>query len=147
FAWAQPAGPLAALADLAGQPGDPSGARPWALRALGVALASGENYAAARTAADTLAVAYAGTEHARFGLGLTVRAAVAQGDEAGAVAALLALADAFPEADEVGALAALVLGAFPDADLSGLGEGGALAPSATASVTDPAAPGALLRVE
>ena len=54
FAWAQPAGPLASLSILAGQPGE---GRPWALRALGVARASGEDYALARAAADTLASA------------------------------------------------------------------------------------------
>src|SRR5690606_41834773 len=64
--------PLAALTSLAGQPGE---GRPWALRALGVARASAEGYADARAAADTLAAAYAGSEHARFGLGLAVRVA------------------------------------------------------------------------
>src|SRR5690606_3894462 len=112
---------------------------------LGVARASAEGYADARAAADTLAAAYAGSEHARFGLGLAVRVAVAEEDEAAAVAALVALASAFPEADEVGVLAALVLGAFPEADLSGL-EGGSSAPAATASA-GAETPAALLRME
>lgn len=71
--------------------------------------------------------------------------AVAEEDEAAAVAALVALASAFPEADEVGVLAALVLGAFPEADLSGL-EGGSSAPAATASA-GAETPAALLRME
>jgi len=143
FAWAQPAGPLAALVALAGQAGD---GKPWALRALGVAHASAEDYTAARAVADTLVSGYAGSEHVRFGLALSVRVAVAEGEEAGAVSALLALASAFPEADELGGLAALVLGAFPEVDLSVVG-GGEAVPAVAASATGPVVPGALLLVE
>jgi hypothetical protein len=114
FAWAQPGGPLASLASLAGQEGE---TQPWATRALGVAHASAEDYTAARAVADTLASAYAGSEHAQYGLGLAVRVTVAQEDEAGALAALDALVAAFPEAEEVGELAALVLGTFPEAQV------------------------------
>jgi hypothetical protein len=143
FAWAQPAGPLASLANLAGQPGE---ARPWATRALGVARASAEDYAEARATADTLAAAFAGSEHARFGLGLAVRVAVAEGDEAGAVAALDALAAALPEAEEVPALAALVLATFPEAGVEGALNGRPFAGTTTAPVTASASSGALLDV-
>jgi hypothetical protein len=131
FAWEQPPEPLAALEALAGEPGE---AHPWALRVLGVARASAGDYAGARAAADTLVAAYAGSAHAEFGYGLTVRVAVEEGDEAGAVAALLALAAEFPQSEEVGSLAALVAGAFPESDLSGL-EAGLRTPGGTASAT------------
>jgi hypothetical protein len=141
FAWAQPEGPLAALEDLAEETGE---ARPWALRALGVGRASAEDYAEARAAADTLVAAYGGSEHARYGLALSVRVAVAEREEASAVAALVALMTAFPEAEEVGPLAALVVGAFPEVDLSALRAGGASAPAAQASATLGAVSGTLL---
>ena len=96
----------------AGQSGE---GRPWALRALGVAHAFAGDYADARAATDTLASAYAGSEHARFGLVLAVRVGVAEEDEAGTLAALDALVTAFPAADEVPSLAALVLATFPGA--------------------------------
>jgi hypothetical protein len=76
-----------------------------------------------------------------------VRAAVGAEDEAGAVAALTALAASFPEAEELGGLAALVAGAFPTADLSGIGlrtAGGAGVASATPSA--PTVQGLLLDV-
>src|SRR5690606_28304139 len=118
------------------------------LRALGVARAAAEDYQSARAIADTLASAYAESEHAAFGLALSVRVAVLERDEAGAVAALLALASAFPEAEEVGPLAALIVGAFPRADLSGLRLGGGeAAPPVTASAMASGVPGALLVVE
>jgi hypothetical protein len=141
FAWAQPEGPLAALTDLTDEAGE---SRPWALRALGVAHASAEDYAGARAVADTLAAAYSGSEHARYGLALGGRVAVAERDEAAAVAALVALMTAFPEAEEVGLLAALVVGSFPQVDLSALRTGGASAPAAQASATLGAVSGTLL---
>jgi hypothetical protein len=145
FAWAQPSGPLASLANLAAQPGE---AQPWAMRALGVGRASAEQYVEARATADTLAVTYAGSEHARFGLGLRVRVAVAEEDEVGAVTAIDVLVAAFPEAEEVPELAALVLATFPEAGveavLNGRSPAGAMT---TAPVAASVSPGALLDVE
>src|SRR5690606_36918301 len=138
-------GPLAALEALAEQAGE---GRPWALRALGVARAAAEGYDDARAIADTLVAQYEESEHAAFGLALSVRVAVLERDEAGAVAALVALAGACPAADEVGPLAALVVGAFPRADLSGLRLGGGeAAPPVTAAAMASGVPGALLVVE
>jgi hypothetical protein len=137
FAWAQPAGPLASLSALAGQPGE---AQPWSRRALGVARASAEEYAEARALADTLASAYAGSEHAQYGLGLAVRVAVAEEDETGALAALSALASSFPEAEELPGLAALVLGAFPDAQVEGALNGRPPASARTSEASSAASP-------
>src|SRR5690606_15198744 len=110
--------------------------RPWALRALGVAHAFAEAYADARAATDTLAAAYAGSEHARFGLALAVRVGVAEEDEAGALAALDALATTFPEAEEVPTLAALVLATFPGAGVEAALSRPAVAEASTSAVAD-----------
>jgi hypothetical protein len=119
FAWAQPAAPVAQMAALADEPGE---SQPWARRALAVAHFSAggaAGYAEAGALSDTLAAAYAGSEHGRFGLALAVRVAVAEGDEGGALSALAALWAGYPEAEEGPELAALVEAAFPEADVSG----------------------------
>jgi hypothetical protein len=142
FAWAQPAQPLAALEALSAEPGE---GQPWALRVLGVARASAEDYAGAHAAADTLVAVHVGGEHAEYGYALTVRVAVEEGDEAGAVAALVALSVSFPSSEEVGSLAALVAGAFPGADLSGVG--GHVAGSPQAGPSTSAQPAASAKTE
>jgi hypothetical protein len=142
FAWAQPAGPLASLAALAGQEGE---ARPWALRALGVGHAFSDALAEAGAVADTLASGYAGSEHAQFGLRLAVRVAVLEEDEAGALAALDALVSLFPEAEEIPELASLVQAMFPAAGVTGT-LNRRLAPTSAGAPAASAAPGSLLGV-
>lgn len=146
FAWAQPAGPLASLQALAGAPSE---AQPWAQRALGVAHASAAQYPEATALADALAVSYAGSEHALFGLALGVRVAAQEEDKVGAFAAMDALAAAFPEAEETVTMEALVLGTFPEEEESGFREIGpsVAAPSVPASASAIVAAGALLEVE
>ena len=95
--------------------------RPWALRALVSAYEAQARLADARQAASTLAVDYAGTEHALSGLASDVELALRQDDESGAAAALSALAEQAPDDPQTEAaqrLYVLATGQMPPAGRS-----------------------------
>ncbi len=108
--------PADVVADLEAGASSGTAEAPWARRALAVAYA-----ALGRTGeADAVAASLAGI-HAATGHGLRVRLAVDAGDEALALARLVAFAedgDASGDDEAFGSALALVAATFPDADLS-----------------------------
>ena len=111
--------PAALVAWLEGRAAAGGAGRPWALRAIAVAHAGGDEPVEAAAVAQALAAEYTGGEHALYGLALLVRLAVEAGDEAGALDALGTLAASFPDADETARAMAAVAITFPDADVGG----------------------------
>ena len=139
--------PPVAEAWVAARAAEPSLLRPWALRAMAAVHYGRGDLAGAVVAAQTLAAAFPDGEHGRYGLTLRVRLAVVGADEAGALSALSALAQAYPGASETARSAALVAAAFPAADVDGaLGGVGRTAPDSPSAlaVVGGAGPSALV---
>jgi hypothetical protein len=91
--------------------------RPWALRALIVAAAAGNNSNEAIGYASALTTEYADTEHQAIGLGWLARLAAEAQAETAALGHLAALWDIAPTSHAFAESAAVIAAAFPDADL------------------------------